>query len=276
MASSLALSDAEIADYGRDGYVPRRALFDAGESQRLRAAFAADGQFADHLNVYSGGDGRQSEFATWYRLGDDVFGAIARSERMVKSAARLLDDEPYHWHSKVIMKPPRTGGEWIWHQDYGIWYDFGCLYSRMLAVMIAIDATTRENGCLEVLAGSHHMGRISHEGGGETQRGADPERLAEAIKRCERVTVEMAPGDALFFHANLLHASGPNTSARPRNVLIVTYNARSNSPYKATVHPAYSPIDVLPDAAVRDAAITTNRDREFYSTAILSEIEWRT
>ena len=275
MASPLALNDSEIAAYRRDGYVLRLALFDNGETERLCAAFAADAQFGNNLNAYPVDDGRQSEFATWYHLGEDVFGAIARSARMVESAARILDDEPYHWHSKVILKAPQTGGEWIWHQDYGIWYDFGCLYPQMLAVMIAIDATDRANGCLEVLAGSHQMGRISHEGGGETQRGADPERVAEAMQRCERVAVEMAPGDALFFHGNLLHSSGPNTSTHSRNVLIVNYNARANSPYKATVHPAYSPIDVLPDEAVRSAPITTERDREFYSTAILSGVAWR-
>ena len=102
MASPLALNDSEIAAYRRDGYVLRRALFDNDETERLCAAFAADAQFGNNLNAYPVDDGRQSEFATWYRRGDDVYGAIARSARTVESAARILGDEPYHRRSKVI------------------------------------------------------------------------------------------------------------------------------------------------------------------------------
>ena len=44
----------------------------------------------------------------------------------------------------------------------------------------------------------------------------------------ERVYCEMAPGDALFFHCNLLHASGPNESDRHRRAFIMCYNALAN------------------------------------------------
>ena len=39
---------------------------------------------------------------------------------------------------------------------------------------------------------------------------ANPERVALAEQVCERVVCELAPGDALFFHCNLLHCSAPN------------------------------------------------------------------
>ena len=57
----------------------------------------------------------------------------------------------------------------------------------------------------QVLAGSHHMGRVDHflMGG---QSGADPGRVEMAKKfGCQHLHVEMEPGDALFFHSNLLH-----------------------------------------------------------------------
>ena len=37
------------------------------------------------------------------------------------------------------------------------------------------------------------------------QAGANPERLAMAKNVFEHVYVDMEPGDALFFHCNLLH-----------------------------------------------------------------------
>ena len=62
----------------------------------------------------------------------------------------------------------------------------------------------KANGCLQVLSGSHRLGRIDHVTFGK-QAKADPERLEEAKKAFELVHVEMEPGDALFFHCNLLH-----------------------------------------------------------------------
>ena len=64
---------------------------------------------------------------------------------------------------------------------------------------------TKNNSCLQVLKGSHKMGRINHNLSGE-QAGADLERLKLAKEKFQLVYVEMEPGDALFFHCNLLHS----------------------------------------------------------------------
>ena len=64
---------------------------------------------------------------------------------------------------------------------------------------------TKKNSCLQVLKGSHKMGRINHNLSGD-QAGADLERLQEAKEMFPLVYVEMDPGDALFFHCNLLHS----------------------------------------------------------------------
>ena len=124
-------------------------------------------------------------------------------------AERLLGGEVYHYHSKLTMKRPRAGGAWEWHQDYGYWYNNGCLFPTCLSVAIAVDRATRENGCLQVIRGSHQLGRLDHGRVGD-QTGADMERVEEVLKSHERVYCEMAPGDALFFHCNTLHASAPN------------------------------------------------------------------
>ena len=89
--------------------------------------------------------------------------------------ALLGGDEIYHYHSKLMMKEPKTGGAHIWHQDYGYWYNNGCLFPEMGSVFIPIDKCTKENGCLQVLDQSHKMGRINHILEGE-QTGADPDR----------------------------------------------------------------------------------------------------
>ena len=58
----------------------------------------------------------------------------------------------YHYHTKLMMKEPKTGGQWYWHQDYGYWYHNAILKPDMATCFMAIDKCTVENGCLEVRA----------------------------------------------------------------------------------------------------------------------------
>jgi ectoine hydroxylase-related dioxygenase (phytanoyl-CoA dioxygenase family) len=172
-----------------------------------------------------------------------------------------MDGEVYHYHSKLTMKHPGRGGRWEWHQDYGYWYQNGCLFPDMLSVAIALDASTRENGCMQMLRGSHKMGRIEHgRAGGQT--GADIERVEQAMRTMEVVHCEMAPGDALFFHSNTLHCSAANLSSAPRNLLICCYNKASNDPYKAHHHPSYTPLVRIADEDVLAAG--TGRGERSY------------
>jgi len=154
---------------------------------------------------------------------------------------QLLCDEVYHYHHKMILKEPRIGGAWTWHQDYGYWYSNGCLFPDMASCMFAVDRATRENGCLQVLRGSQRMGRIDHLKRGD-QTGADMERVEAALQRLELVHVELEPGSAVLFHGNTLHRSDQNQSDYPRWAFICCYNARSNDPWKDGRHPRYSPL----------------------------------
>lgn len=125
---------------------------------------------------------------------------------------------------------------------------------NLTSVFIAIDPATKENGCMQVIPHSHSLGRIEHVLTGE-QAGADMERVHEILKRFPLVHVEMEPGDALFFHSNLLHRSDQNKSENPRWSMICCYNAKSNDPYKESHHPRYTPLHKVPDAAIRQAGL---------------------
>jgi ectoine hydroxylase-related dioxygenase (phytanoyl-CoA dioxygenase family) len=154
----------------------------------------------------------------------------------------------------MIMKDPHTGGAWTWHQDYGYWYQNGILQPLLTSVSIAVDPATKENGCLQVIAGSHHCGRIDHVLSGD-QAGADRERVDEILKRMPLVFCEMDAGDAIFFHSNLLHRSDQNKSDNPRWSMICCYNAARNDPFKESHHPRYTPLKVVPDSAIKEVGI---------------------
>jgi len=245
----MKMSDDQIKAFHHDGYVLVRGLFNKEEVELLGKTVRQDKAMDDNASAADDGKGHPVRLSLWNHPGDGIYGMFARCRRIVDSMEQLLDDEVYHYHSKMILKDARVGGAWAWHQDYGYWYQNGCLYPDMASVMTAVDRATKENGCLQVLRGSHKLGRINHVLSGD-QAGADMERVNEAVKQMELVYCEMEPGDSLFFHGNTLHCSAQNESEFPRWTLISCYNAKHNDPYKDSHHPRYTPLKKVDDSEV--------------------------
>lgn len=244
------LTGEQVAAFNADGFLIVRSLLDSEETQIVLQAARNDEKLRANAMDVVDTQGRTTHLSLWNHPGDDVYGAVCRGRRIVDSMEQLLGDEVYHYHSKLSAKQPKTGGAWEWHQDYGYWYLNGCLLPEMASVFIALDAATRENGCLQVLQGSHRMGRVEH-GRFGSQTGADPERVQAAMQRMPLVYCEMEPGDAVFFHGNTLHSSDPNRSDKPRWGLICCYNTKRNDPYKDSHHPRYTPLEKLEDSAIK-------------------------
>ncbi len=243
------LSSQQRTQFEETGLLRRDGLFSAREMELLYQIARRDRALEEAATTRSDASGASTVLAVQDRLGDDLCSAIARSARVVETASQLIGEEVYHYHHKLMLKEPRVGGAWEWHQDYGYWYGYGCLYPRMLSCYVAIDRASPRNGCLQVIPGSHLLGRLEHSKvGGQT--GVEQERIDAILERLPLEYVEMEPGDALFFHGNLLHRSDKNTSEDPRWSLICCYNARSNSPYRVKRHNAYQPLEVLPDEEI--------------------------
>ena len=231
------------------GFVVERGLFDSEEVALLQRVTAAELGGIDEGWARRDASGRPTQLSVRNELGDDLFSAVARSPRVVGRMTQLLGGEVYHWHHKLMVKAGGGGGAWEWHQDYGYWYEDGCLRPLLASCVVAISSHTRENGCLEVLAGSHGLGRLDHGRRGD-QTAANPDRVEAARARFEHRYVELEPGDALLFHCNLLHRSGANRTDAPRLSLICCYNAARNDPYVLGRHPAYSPLATVEDGAL--------------------------
>jgi ectoine hydroxylase-related dioxygenase (phytanoyl-CoA dioxygenase family) len=245
------VSAEQIDQFAEDGFFVAPKLLDETEISLLRQIARADHQLLQRRASRADGEGGAVDLVVENELPENsIYSAIVRSERIVSTMERLLADEVYHYHHKMILKEPRVGGAWTWHQDYGYWYNNGCLFPHLASCMIAVDQATRENGCLQVLRGSHHMGRIDHVKTGD-QTGADMERVNVALKRLELIHCELEPGSAIFFHSNLLHRSDQNRSEHPRWAFICCYNTRHNDPYKESRHPRYSPLARCDDSEIR-------------------------
>jgi ectoine hydroxylase len=249
-----SLSENQLADYHRDGYVILRHLFDLEETSLLRRTAHEDRKLDELSFSRADGEGGVVRLTLWNHPGNSIYGMFARCHRIVDSAEKILGGEVYHYHSKMILKDAKTGGAWTWHQDYGYWYENGVLFPLLTSVSIAVDPSTKANGCLQVLKSSHLLGRIDHVKSGD-QAGADMERVNEACKRLELVYCEMEPGDAVFFHCNTLHRSDQNRSDHSRWSMICCYNAARNDPYKESHHPRYTPLEKVDDNAIKQVGI---------------------
>ena len=250
--TAFKISDEQAAQFEADGYLFVPKLLDTEETRMLYRIAKNDQAMLDKAALGHGRDaqGKVTSILIHNDLEDDIYSAVARSRRVVDTMECLLGGEVYHYHNKMTMKEPYKGGAWEWHQDYGYWYNNGCIYPHMGSVMIAVDACTRQNGCLQVLKGSHECGRIEH-GVVATQTGADMERVEQIMKRLELVYCEMEPGDGLFFHCNTLHRSDANNSPDPRWTFLCCYNAARNDPYMKHGHPSYTYLEKLDDDQIK-------------------------
>lgn len=246
------LLSEHIAAYNRDGYLIVRHFLSAEEAGKLYKIAIDDDTMRKHAFDLNDQAGKKTRLSLWYTPGNDTYGLLTKSKRMVHAANALMEgDAPVcHFHSKLMQKEPKVGGAWEWHQDYGYWYKNEFLFpDQMISIMIAITEANKANGCLQVIKGSHKMGRIEHGFAGE-QVGASQHYVDLALKTMEHVYVELQPGDALFFHSNLLHRSEANLSDTARWSLISCYNRQSNVPYNEPSGSSIVPLETVPDEAL--------------------------
>ncbi len=250
--SNFQLSPNQIESYKKDGFVIVKNFLKKEEVEKLYSIATGDDVLSKHAFDLNDQTGKKTKLTLWYTPGHDAYGLLTKSERMINSVNKLMDGDSAvcHFHSKLMQKEPRVGGAWEWHQDYGYWYKNEFLFpGQMMSVMIAITEANKENGCLQVLKGSHKMGRIEHGFAGE-QVGASQHYVDLALKTMELVYVEIVAGDALFFHSNLLHRSEANLSEAPRWSLISVYNRIANIPYNEPSRSATVPLQAVPDEAL--------------------------
>ena len=254
--ANFQLTQQQIADYERDGYVIVKDFLSAGEVDKLYKIATGDDTLRKHAFDLNDQTGKKTKLTLWYSPGDDAYGLLTRSRRMVESADKLLEGASpvCHFHSKLMQKEPKVGGAWEWHQDYGYWYKNEFLFpDQMISVMVAITKANKENGCLQVIKGSHKLGRIEHGFSGE-QVGAAQHYVDLSLKTMDIVYVELAAGDALFFHSNLLHRSEANLSDNARWSLISCYNRQANIGYNEPNGSHVMPVNVVPDEALLEWA----------------------
>lgn len=257
------LQAAQIQSYQDTGFLQVNQLFSPAEIDLLMGIATSDA-VANNAFDLNDQEGKKTKLTLWFNVGDDSFGLMSRSARLIESVQCLVGQgEVCHFHSKIMQKEPKVGGAWEWHQDYGYWYKNGFLYpDSMISVMVALTDATIENGCLQVLSGTHKMQRFEHAFAGE-QQGADLDFVNEAMKYSKLVYCELKAGDVLFFHPNLLHRSEANSSDTARWSVISAYNLAHNIPFREKHTSCITPVAVVPDDAILASGSKNIQSDEF-------------
>ena len=255
----------QIEDFNRDGYVLLKGFFSKPEVQKLYTTALADDVMRKNALDLNDQSGKKTRLSLWFTPGNDVFGYMTRSKRMIEAIRPLLDSTSpvCHFHSKLMQKEPRVGGAWEWHQDYGYWYKNQFMFpDQLISVMVALTHANKQNGCLQVIKGSHKLGRVNHGFAGE-QVGADMTMVNNALQTMPLVYCELDPGDAFIFHSNLLHRSEANLSEHPRWSIISCYSSQSNLAYNETSTSWKTPVDEVPDEAILEWEAETLANADF-------------
>ena len=205
------LSAAEVETYHRDGYVtpafrlPERDLEDIrAHHDRLVARHPAYRDYCPNLLAHD------LAFLNW-----------ARVPEILDMVAQLIGPDIALWNSSFFAKPAFNGRKTPWHQDGEYWP------VRPLAtctVWIAVDASTRENGCLNVLRGSHKERRLrAHDTNDAPDLTLNQELRPEEFDESAAVPIELEAGQVSLHDVYLVHGSEANRSARPRRGMTLRY-----------------------------------------------------
>ncbi|MCC6177223.1 MAG: phytanoyl-CoA dioxygenase family protein [Chloroflexi bacterium] len=156
-----------------------------------------------------------------------VFYDLAFHPKILDAVSNVLGPNVQLHHSKLNLKPPTSReARFEWHQDYPF---FPHTNYDLIAVLIHLDDTSEENGCLKVIPGSHKLGPRIHvfaKDGAFSSQLEDKSAIGEESKWLNQVC---PAGGVEMHHCNMLHSSTANRGDKPRSVLIFQYRASDNT-----------------------------------------------
>lgn len=222
------LPDSDLAAYRRDGFVVLRAIMTA---EHVAACLAALGRLAEEprhgetfVALEAGAETQSDPVDRVRKFGkftetDPALMRAAMNPVLHQALDQLMGSGRVMLQEMALVKPPRIGGEKPWHQDAA--YFRGSDPGLMFGVWIALDPATTENGCMELIPGSHLAGPAPHIPHPDINLCTIDPRFVQAGRR---VAVPLDLGDALVFHSLTHHYTAANRSGLRRRALQFHYH----------------------------------------------------
>ncbi len=155
-----------------------------------------------------------------WRIGPG-FHDVLWNPRFLIATSQLLGNVPVRfWHDQLFCKPAKKGGVVAWHQDYSYWTRTKPV--AHLTCWCGLDDSTKENGCLQYIAGSHRWGLLPKPVlAGDLQGIRDFLNVEQKKQFDNPQFAEVKAGEAIFHHSLTLHGSGENKSDKPRRAFVI-------------------------------------------------------
>lgn len=258
MDDTARLSEDEIAHYHREGWVVPRFRLPADEVRAL--ATALDELIAANPGV------RPEKLVSAHIEGDNGEGVrgsakfleLARDPRIVELVSGVIGEDVILWGCHVFSKPAGDGYETPWHQDGHYWP------IRPLAtctVWVALEPSTRANGCLRVIPRSHRD-KVLHPHLHEDRNDLTlSQRMADGIfDERDAVDIELEPGQMSLHDVYMIHGARPNRSTQRRTGAALRYMP-STSVFERDIRPADGKSGVSVNFAQRPLWLLRGVDR---------------
>ena len=244
------LSDEQVAAFHRDGYLAGIPVLDDWQVEALCGELAglmdpsseANGLFHEyHSNESSDPNTILFHALGAWRTGP-AFHDVLWSPAFLMAASQLLGGSVRFWHDQLFCKPAHHGGVVAWHQDYSYWTRTEPM--AHLTCWIALDDSTRDNGCLYYVPGSHRWQLLPMTGLTGNMDEIRTVLTPEQQRAFTPVAAEMKKGQCSFHHPLMVHGSYENRSDRPRRATLV--NAFRDGVQSASDDPLLTGVPAIP------------------------------
>ena len=251
----MRLSDAQLAEFEREGYLFMPGRFSSEEAALLnREGHKVFAMQRDEVWREKSGVARTAFAAHTY---NEAHRRLGRHPRLIEPVEQVLGGRVYMHQYKINAKAAFDGEVWQWHQDYGTWKaDDDMPAPRAMNIAVFLDDVTPANGPLLFIPRSHTLGAL--------EAGHDLATTSYPLWTLDRATVTrlakqggcVAPigpaGSMLMFHSCLVHASPPNISPFDRTIVYLSLCEVSNHIRRFKrkewiAHRDFTPIDALDD-----------------------------
>jgi len=223
------LTSEQVSFFIDNGFLAGIKMLDDAQVNFLRNELAdvADTNHPSHSLYYEFHSNESADPSTIlfhalgaWRIGPG-FHDVLWNPRFLVAASQLLGNVPVRfWHDQLFWKPARKGGVVAWHQDYSYWTRTKPV--AHLTCWCGLDDATKENGCLQYIAGSHRWGLLPKPVlAGEIQGIRDFLNDEQKKQFDNPQFAEVKAGEAIFHHSLTLHGSGENKSDKPRRAFVI-------------------------------------------------------
>src|SRR6266581_8958108 len=233
-ATELTAAEQRAA-YDENGYLVFPELLHSSELESLRAALAevlreSEGLTStnDKFSITRTDSGGYSVRRIFDPIAHHAaFRALVFNPKILDVVENLIGPNIQLHHTKLNLKPPSSPeARFEWHQDYPF---FPHTNFDLLAVMIYLDDSTEENGCLTIVPGSHKLGPRNHLFAKDGAFSSQLEDKTVVDDPTGWLKVPVPAGGMELHHCNMLHSSTANRGTRPRSAIVIQYRAADNA-----------------------------------------------